>query len=155
MPWASGPSAVNELLFGYSHTHVLSQTDDWAGVGNANAAYGIAGGQPIAGLTCIGSNVGCTAGLNGISTLGAVAPDSDTLAKTFQINDKFTRVSGRHTIKAGGQWLHYDQQRFYAGNNGLLGFIFYNGAFRLKIRLINGQICHTLGFGPDQCLEVI
>jgi len=124
-----GPSAVNELLFGYSHTHVLSQTDDWAGVGNANAAYGIAGGQPIAGLTCIGSNVGCTAGLNGISTLGAVAPDSDTLAKTFQINDKFTRVSGRHTIKAGGQWLRYDQQRFYAGNNGQLGFIAYNGAF--------------------------
>ena len=38
-----GPSAVNELLFGYSHTHVLSQTDDWAGVGNADATYGIAG----------------------------------------------------------------------------------------------------------------
>lgn len=111
------------------HTRVLSQTDDWAGVGSANGTYGIAGGQPIAGLTCIGSNVGCTAGLNGLSTLGAVAADSDTLAKTFQINEKFTRVSGRHTIKAGGQWLHYDQQRFYAGNNGLLGFIFYNGAF--------------------------
>src|SRR6185503_14477624 len=124
-----GPSAMNELLVGYSHTRVLSQTDDWAGVGNADATYGIAGGQPIAGLTCIGSNVGCTAGLNGISTLGAVAPDSNTLAKTFQINDKFTRVSGRHTIKSGGQWLRYDQQRFYAGNNGLLGFIFYNGAF--------------------------
>ncbi len=32
-------------------------------------------------------------------------------------------------MKFGGQWLYYDQQRFYAGNNGVLGFISYNGAF--------------------------
>ena len=24
-------------------------------------------------------------------------------------------------MKFGGQWLRYDQRRFYAGNNGLLG----------------------------------
>jgi hypothetical protein len=29
----------------------------------------------------------------------------------------------------GGQWLYYDQQRFYAGNNGVLGFINFSGAF--------------------------
>ncbi len=38
-------------------------------------------------------------------------------------------MKGRHGLKFGGQWLHYDQRRFYAGNNGLLGFINYNGAF--------------------------
>jgi hypothetical protein len=124
-----GPTIVNELLVGFSRTRVVAQTDDWAGLGNANAAYGIAGGQPIAGLTCIGSNVGCTSGLSGISTFGAVAADSETLAKTFQINEKLTWLKGRHTIKFGGQWLHYDQQRFYAGNNGLLGFLTYNGSF--------------------------
>ena len=32
-------------------------------------------------------------------------------------------------MKFGGQWLNYNQRRFYAGNNGLLGFINYNGAF--------------------------
>ena len=95
-----GPSVVNELLVGYSHTHVLS-ADRSTGPASAtaNAPYGIAGGQPIDGLTCIGSNVGCTAGLNGLSTLGAVAPDSDTLAKTYQINEKLTWLRGRHTIK--------------------------------------------------------
>ena len=38
-------------------------------------------------------------------------------------------MKGRHTLKFGGQFLHYDQQRFYAGNNGLLGFINFSGAF--------------------------
>ena len=117
-----GPTMVNELLVGFSHTTVISQTDDWAGIGDANAAYGIAGGQPIAGLSSVGW-------ASGLSAPGAIAPDSDTLAKTFQINEKFTWMKGRHGLKFGGQWLHYDQRRFYAGNNGLLGFINYNGAF--------------------------
>ena len=88
----------------------------------ATPRYGIAGGQPIDGLTSIGWGSGLTAP-------GAIAPDSNTLAKTFQINEKLTWLKGRHALKFGGQWLRYDQQRFYAGNNGLLGFINYNGAF--------------------------
>ncbi|MCA1584640.1 MAG: TonB-dependent receptor [Acidobacteria bacterium] len=40
-----------------------------------------------------------------------------------------TRQQGRHSIKFGGQLLRYNQRRFYAGNNGLLGFITFNGAF--------------------------
>ena len=124
-----GPRIVNELLVGYSKTTVISETYDWAGIGNGNATYGIAGGQPIAGMSCIGQNVQCTAGLSGLSTFGAVAPDSDTRAKTYQINEKLTWIAGRHTLKFGGQFLRYDQQRFYAGNNGLLGFFTYNGGF--------------------------
>ena len=44
---------INELLVGYSNTTVIAETLDWAGVGDANALYGIAGGQPIAGLSQI------------------------------------------------------------------------------------------------------
>ena len=117
-----GPSLMNELLVGFSHTTVISDTFDWGGIGSGNATYGIAGGQPIDGLTSIGWGSGLTAP-------GAIAPDSNTLAKTFQINEKLTWLKGRHAVKFGGQWLRYDQQRFYAGNNGLLGFINYNGAF--------------------------
>ena len=117
-----GPSLVNELLVGFSNTKVVVDTFDWAGVGSANALYGIAGGQPIAGLSQIGWG-------SGLTLPGAIATDSDTLAKTYQINDKATWVKGRHTVKFGGQFLHYDQQRFYAGNNGLLGFINFSGAF--------------------------
>ena len=92
------------------------------GLGAGNARYGIAGGQPIDGLSelVLGS---------GLTTPGLRALDSETLATTFQINEKLTWLKGRHTLKFGGQWLHYDQQRFYAGNNGLLGFFTYTGAF--------------------------
>jgi len=117
-----GSSLINEALVGYSSTTVVAETLDWAGVRSANATYGIAGGQPIAGL----SNIGWASGL---TTPGVIATDSDTLAKTYQINEKATWIKGRHSIKFGGQLLHYNQRRFYAGNNGLLGFINFNGAF--------------------------
>jgi hypothetical protein len=117
-----GPTLINEVLVGYSRTKVVADTFDWAGIGDANATYGIAGGQPIAGLSSIGWG-------GGLTTPGAIATDSDTLAKTYQINEKLTWLRGRHTLKFGGQFLRYDQQRFYAGNNGLLGFINFNGAF--------------------------
>jgi Carboxypeptidase regulatory-like domain/TonB dependent receptor len=120
------PTIVNEVLVGYSNVTVTSDTLDWAGIGNGNALYGIAGGQPIAGMSQIdfGNSIFGTASLP-----GAIATDSDTLAKTYQINEKLTWLKGRHTLKFGGQFLHYNQRRFYAGNNGLLGSFTFNGAF--------------------------
>jgi outer membrane receptor protein involved in Fe transport len=117
-----GPTVVNELLVGFSHTKVISEADDWAGIGAANARYGIAGGQPVDGLSELRWG-------SGLTVPGLAALNTDTVATTFQINEKLTWLRGRHTFKFGGQWLHYDQQRFYAGNNGLLGFITYSGAF--------------------------
>jgi hypothetical protein len=115
-------SLINELLVGYSSTTVTAETFDWAGVGAGNALYGIAGGQPIDGLSQIGWG-------SGLTLPGIIGTDSDTLAKTYQINEKLTWVTGRHAVKFGGQFLRYDQRRFYAGNNGSLGFISFNGAF--------------------------
>ncbi len=117
-----GSSMINEVLAGYSRTTVVAETLDWAGVGAANTRYGIAGGQPIDGLSSIGW-------ASGLTLPGAMALDSDTLAKTYQVNEKLTWIKGRHAFKFGGQLLHYNQRRFYAGNNGLLGFINFNGAF--------------------------
>ena len=113
---------VNEVLVGFSNTHVINNTVDPAGIGDANAKYNIAGGQPIPGLSQIGWG-------GGLTLPGAIAPDSDTLAKTYQINEKLTWLRGRHGLKFGGQMLHYNQRRFYAGNNGLLGSITYSGMF--------------------------
>jgi outer membrane receptor protein involved in Fe transport len=117
-----GSAMINELLVGYSNTTVIAETLDWAGVGDANALYSIAGGQPIAGLTQIDW-------ASPLTLPGAIATDSDTLAKTYQINEKLTWLRGRHALKFGGQFLRYNQQRFYAGNNGRLGFIKYTGLF--------------------------
>jgi hypothetical protein len=116
------PTIVNELLVGYNQINIVSSTLDWSGIGNGNATFGIAGGQPIAGLSSIGWG-------NGLTSVGANATDTDTLDKTYQINEKLTWLKGRHTVKSGGQFLHYVQRRFYAGNNGLLGSFSYSGAF--------------------------
>ncbi len=117
-----GPSLINEVLGGYNQIAIVSHTLDWSGIGNANTTFGIPGGQPIAGLSSIGWG-------GGLSSVGAGASDTDTLDKTYQINEKLTWLKGRHSIKSGGQLLHYVQQRFYAGNNGLLGLFGYSGAF--------------------------
>ena len=47
-------SLVNEVLVGYNQITIVTDTLDWAGIGNANATFGIAGGQPIPGLSSIG-----------------------------------------------------------------------------------------------------
>jgi hypothetical protein len=117
-----GPSLINEVLVGYNQVTIVTGVLDWAGIGNANATFGIAGGQPIAGLSSIGWASGLTA-------IGTGASNTDTLDKTYQINEKLTWLKGRHSLKFGGQLLHYVQQRFYAGNNGLLGLFGYGGAF--------------------------
>ena len=117
-----GNAIVNEALVGYSSTQRASGIFDWAGIGNGNATYGIAGGQPIAGLSSIVMG-------SGLTSPGNIATNSESLGGTLQINEKLTWLKGRHAMKFGGQWLRYSQQRFYAGNNGMLGSITYNGAF--------------------------
>ena len=113
-------SLVNEVLVGFNQIAIVNDTLDVSGLGNANATFGIAGGQPIAGLSAI--NWG-----GGLTSPGAGASDSDTLDRTYQINEKLTWLKGRHSMKFGGQLLHLVQRRFYAGNNGLLGIFGYGG----------------------------
>ena len=115
-------TVVNEAIVGYNQITIVTKALDWAGIGNANATFGIAGGQPIPGLSQLTLN-------SGLLTIGAGASDTDTLDRTYQFNDKVTWLKGDHALKIGGQLLHYAQRRFYAGNNGLLGIFTYGGAF--------------------------
>jgi hypothetical protein len=115
-------SLINEVLVGYNQITIVTSALDWAGLGNANATFGIGGGQPIPGLSAIqwGSS---------LTNIGSGASNTDTLDKTYQINEKLTWLKGRHSLKSGGQFLHYVQQRYYAGNNGALGLFGYGGTF--------------------------
>ena len=115
-------SLVNEALAGFNQIKIVTRALDWGGIGDANTTFGIAGGQPIPGLSSIGWG-------GGLTTVGTGASDTDTLDRTYQFNDKVTWLKGDHTLKIGGQVLHYQQRRFYAGNNGLLGIFTYGGAF--------------------------
>ena len=117
-----GPSLINEVLVGYNSVLFYSELNDWAGIGDANATYGIPGGQPIAGLSSIQWG-------QGLTNVGAVATVEDSLPKIYQLNEKLTWIKGRHALKFGGQWLKYDTKRFYPGNNGLLGLFNYTNTF--------------------------
>jgi len=116
-----GATLVNEALVGYNKINNISALNAF-GIGNANATYGIPGGQPIEGLSSIQMG-------SGLTNLGSPATLEDNLPTIFQIQDKLTWTKGRQLLKFGGQWLKYNQQRYYAGNNGALGLFAYTGTF--------------------------
>jgi hypothetical protein len=118
----AGSAIVNEVLVGYNRVGILRAFDDLSGLGQANARFGIPGGQPFAGLSSIAFG-------SGLSNVGSLASTLDTLNRTFQLNERLTWMRRRHTMKFGGQLLRLAQQRHYAGNNGALGSFSYTGAF--------------------------
>src|SRR5204863_6241512 len=85
-------SLVNEVLVGFNQITIVTKALDWSGIGNANATFGIAGGQPIPGLSSIGWG-------GGLTTVGTGASDTDTLDRTLQFNDKVTWLKGDHALK--------------------------------------------------------
>ena len=117
-----GASLINEVLVGYNSSNIVTTLNDWGGIGDANATFGIPGGQPIAGLSAIGWG-------SGLNTIGSAATLENNLPKGYQLNEKLTWIKGNHALKFGGQFLRYVQRRYYAGNNGALGTFSYGGAF--------------------------
>ena len=118
------PSMVNEFRAGWTRPNSGGNTTDVAGIlGNSgNAKLGIAGGQPDLGMSTI--NLG-----DGMSAVGGGANNSNTTDEDFQYGDNLSFHRGRHQFKMGGQVLRYDQNRFYGGNNGVMGFFTYTGLY--------------------------
>ncbi|MBA3711255.1 MAG: TonB-dependent receptor [Pyrinomonadaceae bacterium] len=116
------PAVVNEARVGFNRAVFISDFFDFAGIGDANAELGIPGGQAIPGISSI--NVG-----NGITTIGSIGINEDNVTNTFHYGDNLSVSRGRHFMRMGGQWLRYQQNRFYPGNNGLLGLFEYDGRF--------------------------
>jgi hypothetical protein len=113
---------VNEARVGFNRAVFITDVLDWAGLGAGNTSLGIAGTQVHDGLSSIAMGSGLTA-------IGSTAVIEDNVTNTFQYGDTLTINQGSHFMKMGGQWLRYQQNRFYPGNNGLLGLFEYNGAF--------------------------
>jgi hypothetical protein len=44
-----------------------------------------------------------------------LGPNVDELVKRFQIKDNFSIISGKHTIKTGGEWLHTQNVQIFRG----------------------------------------
>jgi hypothetical protein len=115
------PTAVNELLFGFTHVKFQTIPVDWAGIGKANASVGIPGDQTIAGLSAfsIGNDFG----------FGDAGGSEFNNIKSFQVSEKYSWFKGLHQFKFGGRWLYQRQGFSYSGNEGILGHFDYTGAF--------------------------
>jgi carboxypeptidase family protein/TonB-dependent receptor-like protein len=116
------PTIVNEARVGVNRAVFITNTIDWANIGNANATLGIPGGQALPGLSLIALG-------NGLTSIGNRVVTEDSVTNTFHYGDNLTILRGRHSFKMGGQLQRYQQNRFYTGNNGLLGGFTYDGTF--------------------------
>jgi hypothetical protein len=92
---------------------------------NGNQKLGIPGVQGFPGFSQFnfsGSGVA-------VGNIGSSGVASDSIANTFTYGDNVSWQLGKHTIKFGGQALRYQQNRYYSGNNGALGYFNYTGNF--------------------------
>lgn len=118
------PTLVNEARVAFSRIVINDTAIDWSGqLGeNGNQAFGIPGGQPIPGLSSV------TLG-GGLTAVGSAATISNTADNKFIYYDNLTWQKGRHLLKMGGQFTRYQQNRYYAGNNGALGLFVYSANY--------------------------
>jgi len=114
------PTAINELLVGFTHVKFQTIPVDWAGIGKANASIGIAGDQTINGLSAF--NIGDFG-------FGDAGGSEFNNIKSYQLSEKYSWFKGRHQFKFGGRWLYQRQGFSYSGNEGILGHFEYSGAF--------------------------
>lgn len=116
------PTIVNEARMNFNRVRITDTPTDVAGLLgiDGNSKLGIPGGQPVSGLSEL--RLG-----EGLSNLGSIGAASDSITNTFQYGDNLTWQKGAHLLKLGGQAIRYQQNRFYGGNNGVLGYFQYNG----------------------------
>ena len=114
---------VNELRLGYSRDVIGDLVIDPTGLMGAdgNSKLGIPGGQPVPGGSAV--VIG-----DGITDVGNRAIIGETVENKYQVSNNLTIAHGRHFFKMGGQIIRFQQNRYYAGNNGALGFFDYSSA---------------------------
>jgi hypothetical protein len=120
-----GNNLVNDARFGWSHI-TLNSGNAWAsGVGQAGNTLGIGNGNPgsLPGLLAIDFS-------NSVLTnLGSSEQTQSFDDHVWQAEDALSWNHGRHTFKFGGQWWRQIIKTFYAGNNGELGLMDFDGRF--------------------------
>jgi hypothetical protein len=119
-------NVVSEARAGYGRSRYTGFPVDIGGnFGlNGNQKLGIPGVQGFPGYSQMNFNGGTS-----LTAIGSSAAASDSIANTFTYGDNVSWQLGKHTIKFGGQALRYQQNRYYAGNDGALGQFAYDGRY--------------------------
>jgi hypothetical protein len=121
---AISDTLVNDARIGWSHV-TISTGNSWApSVGQFGNTLGIGNGNPgsLDGLLALNFNSFPTNMGNGEST-------QSFDDHVWQFEDAVSWTHGRHTLKFGAQAWHETIKTFYAGNNGELGLINFDGRF--------------------------
>ncbi|MEO6911043.1 MAG: TonB-dependent receptor [Edaphobacter sp.] len=130
-------SMVNELRIGFTRVHPLggSPTDTTGAFGlKGNSLLGIPVTQSLPGFVgqffspISTTGVGTTNGKE-FTTLGNSGTATNFADNSFTYGDNFTLLKGKHTIKMGVQFIRYQQNSFFPGNDGEVGSYVYNGNF--------------------------
>jgi hypothetical protein len=120
-----GNNLLNDARIGWSHITLNSGNSFASGVGQFGNTLGIGNGNPgsLPGLLAINfSN-------SAVSNLGAAEQTQSFDDHVWQLEDAVSWTHGRHNFKFGGQWWRQIIKTFYAGNNGELGLMDFNGQF--------------------------
>src|SRR5216684_5797883 len=96
------PTLVNVARAGLNYLHTTRVSP------SANDLSGLPAQFGIDGIPQEHENGGLPAfGIQGLATLGSNAfLPSDEVSSTFQVNDNFTKIYGKHTFKMGFEWQH-------------------------------------------------
>lgn len=120
-----GNNLVNDARFGWSHITLNSGNSFASGVGQFGNTLGIGDGNPgsLPGLLAINLNNSV------VTNIGTQESTQSFDDHVWQAEDGLSWNHGRHTFKFGGQYWHEIIKTFYAGNNGELGYLGFNGQF--------------------------
>jgi len=120
-----GNNLVNDARFGWSHVTVNNGTSWASGVGQFGNTLGVGNGNPgaLPGLLAINFHN------SALSNLGTTESTENFDDHVWQVEDGVSWTHGRHNFRFGGQYWRQIINTFYAGNNGQLGFLDFNGQF--------------------------
>lgn len=116
---------VNDARIGWSHVTVNTGTAWDSSVGQFGNTLGIGNGNPGSLDGLLGLNF-TRANISNLGTQESTASFDDHV---WQFEDGLSWTHSRHNFKFGGQFWRQKINTFYAGNNGQLGHLDFDGRF--------------------------
>src|SRR5208283_5401963 len=120
---------ANDVRFGWRHITLNSGNGFASGVGQFGNTIGIGNGNP----TGVDGLLSLSFSNSALSGLGQAEQTQSFDDHVWQAEDSVTWTHGRHTFKFGGQYFDQIIKTFYAGNNGELGLMDFDGRFTSNV----------------------